>query len=64
MNMTITPKSNKTNFYNSCNSKETPFDNSDHNTLSLIQSATILMYLTPNTFFYKKTIFLPELRFS
>ena len=32
MNIIITPRSNKTNFYNNCNSIEMPFDDSDHNT--------------------------------
>ena len=32
MNIIITPRSNKTNFYNNCNSIEMPLDDSDHNT--------------------------------
>ena len=34
MNIIITPRSTKTNFYNSCNSIEMPFDDNDHHTFS------------------------------
>ena len=30
MNIIITPRNNKTNFYNNCNSIEMSFDDSDH----------------------------------
>ena len=32
MNIVITPRSSKTNFYNNCNSIEMPFDDNDHHT--------------------------------
>ena len=32
MNIIITPRSTKTNFYNNCNSIGTPFDDNDHHT--------------------------------
>ena len=32
MNIKKTPRSNKTNFYNNCNSIEIPFDNNDQQT--------------------------------
>ena len=32
MNIIITPRSSKTNFYNNCNSIEMPFDDNDHHT--------------------------------
>ena len=32
MNIIITPRSTKTNFYNNCNSIEMPFDDNDHHT--------------------------------
>ena len=32
MNIIITPRSAKTNFYNNCNSMEIPFDDNDHRT--------------------------------
>ena len=32
MNIIITPRSNKNNFYNNCNSKEMPFGDNDHHT--------------------------------
>ena len=32
MNIIITPRGSKTNFYNNCNSIEMPFDDNDHHT--------------------------------
>ena len=32
MNIIITPRSTKTNFYNNCKSIEIPFDDNDHHT--------------------------------
>ena len=34
MNIIMTPRSTKTNFYNNCNSIEMPFDDNDHHTFS------------------------------
>ena len=47
MNIIITPRSTKTNFYINYNSIEIPFDDNDTITLSFIQSTRILMNWMP-----------------
>ena len=53
-NMIITPNSNKSDFYNSCNSIEVPFDDDNHHILINPKNILIIMKLMPLN--QKKTI--------